>query len=327
MKMKLDKIFAVFIVFLAVAALSGCASKTDVEAMQSERQQDLNRIRQLESELTESREQLKAEIEKSNDPIRAKSADMWAEIQSLRAEFARLRGEMDAVNIRLDRQVGATDSPTTMDSLANRVAELEFALENQLSVDLPKVREERNAALAAQAPAPMAVPAAGAAADAATASDDPADAAEAKAFETTPPAGAQAPAAPVEQPADTDPAKALYDKAYALYKEGQFERARSYWAEFTDTFKGHAYIPSAVFWQGQCYYQLKDYARAVILYEDVIEKYKKSSKFKAALLKAGYSWQYLGKPELAKMRFQEVVEKFPQSVEATQAKRSLDKMK
>lgn len=326
MKIKFDKIFAALTILLAVAVLSGCASKTDVEAMQSERQQDLNRIRQLESELAESRQQLKEEIEKSNDPIRAQSADMWAEIQSLRAEFARLRGEMDSVNIRLDRQVGATDSPTTMDSLAKRVSELEFAMENQLSVDLPKVREERNATLATQVPEAMAAaPVAGAAA--AAAADDPTEGAEAKALETAPPAGTQE-AAPAGVPAaDTDPAKALYDKAYALYKQGQFERARSYWAEFTDTFKGHAFTPSAVFWQGQCYYQLKDYARAVILYEDVIEKYKQSSKFKAALLKAGYSWEYLGKPELAKMRLQEVVDKFPKSVEATQAKRSLDKMK
>ena len=130
-----------------------------------------------------------------------------------------------------------------------------------------------------------------------------------------------------EPQTDSDPAKALYDKAYALYKEGNYERARSYWAEFTDTFKGHAFTPSAVFWQGQCYYMLKDYARAVILYEDVIEKYQKSSKYKAALLRSGYSWDHLGKPELAKMRFEEIVKKFPKSVEATQAKRSLDKMK
>ncbi|HKI81741.1 MAG TPA: tetratricopeptide repeat protein, partial [Pseudodesulfovibrio sp.] len=87
------------------------------------------------------------------------------------------------------------------------------------------------------------------------------------------------------------------------------------------------FTPSAVFWQGQCYYMLKDYARAVILYEDVIEKYQKSSKYKAALLRSGYSWEHLSKPELAKMRFEEIIKKFPKSVEATQAKRSLDKMK
>ena len=323
MKMKTAKIFSVLLVLLAVAALSGCATRTDVEAMQSDRQQDLHRIRQLEAELAESKQQLKDEIEKSNNPIREQSADMWAEIQSLRSEIAKMRGDVDSLNIRMDRQVGEADSAVTVDSLAQRLSEVEFAMENELQVDLPKVRAEQQAAAQAAAPA-----AAGAVTSvqvgAPTPAPAPADAPE-EAAEAAPQAAAAATqAAP---PAETDPAKALYDKAYALYKEGQYEKARSYWAEFTDTFKGHAYTPSAVFWQGQCYYKLKDYARAVILYEDVIEKYKKSSKYKAALLRSGYSWQYLGKPELAKMRFEEVVQKFPQSVEATQAKRSLDKMK
>ncbi|WFS64194.1 tetratricopeptide repeat protein [Pseudodesulfovibrio thermohalotolerans] len=324
MTIKKTCIFSLFLAILSISALSGCATRTDVEAIQSDRQQDRNRIRQLEAELAESRQQLKEEIEQSNNPIRERSADMWAEIQSLRTEIAKMRGEMDNLNIRMDRQVGAADSAVTVDDLARRLSEVEFAMENQLQVDLPKIREERNAAMAAALPA--ATPEANA---------PLAGQAEAKSAENGAAAGAAAAvgtAAAADKndsapQADNDPAKALYDKAYALYKDGNYERARSYWAEFTDTFKGHAFTPSAVFWQGQCYYMLKDYARAVILYEDVIEKYKKSSKYKSALLRAGYSWEHIGKPELAKMRFQEVIQNFPKSVEATQAKRSLDKMK
>nr|WP_321257177.1 tetratricopeptide repeat protein [uncultured Pseudodesulfovibrio sp.] len=306
---KIAKNFTILLLVISLFSLIGCASKTDMETLQGERQQDLNRMKQLESELEESKQLLKNEIEKSSSPIRERSADMWAEIQSLRADFAKLRGEMDEVNIRMDRQVGAADSATTMDGLAERLAEIEFALENQLQVDLPKVREERAATLA-----PIAT------------TQDGATPETTEAVTSTPQTGTTPPAQ-VTPPADTDPAKALYDKAYALYKENKFEKARSYWAEFTDTFKKHPYTPSAVFWQGQCYFKLKDYARAVILFEDVIEKYKKSSKYKSALLKSGYSWNYLSKPELAKMRFEEIIKKFPKSVEATQAKRSLSKMK
>lgn len=306
---KITKNFTVLLLVISLISLIGCASKTDMEALQGERQQDLNRMKQLESELEESKQLLKNEIEKSSSPIRERSADMWAEIQSLRADFAKLRGEMDEVNIRMDRQVGAADSTTTMDGLAERLAEIEFALENQLQVDLPKIREERAASLTPVATGEDGVT-----------QKTPEAATTISQAETTPPTQ-------ITPPADTDPAKALYDKAYALYKENKFEKARSYWAEFTDTFKKHPYTPSAVFWQGQCYFKLKDYARAVILFEDVIEKYKKSSKYKSALLKSGYSWNYLGKPELAQMRFEEIIKKFPKSVEATQAKRSLDKMK
>ncbi|MUM78432.1 tetratricopeptide repeat protein [Pseudodesulfovibrio sp. F-1] len=303
---KILSIVPAFIVIAAMAFAPGCASKTDMETLQTERRQDRDRIRQLEAELEESRQQLKAEIEDSQSPVRQRAADMWAELQSMRTAFARLRGDLETMNMRLDRQVGESNSTMTLSTLAQQLDEIEFVLENQLMVDLSKIRQERAASLTATAQAPK--PGQAPAAPLAAGSEHDGEPGETK--EVT-----------------TDPAKALYDKAYALYKENQFERARSFWAEFTDTFKNHAYVPSAVFWQGQCYFQLKDYARAVILFEDVIEKFPKSAKFKSALLRAGLAWDYLGKPELAKMRMNEVVKRFPDSVEATQAKRFLEKAK
>lgn len=303
MKNIIKKINILAAIFILVT-LTGCVTKTDMKTLQVERQQDLNRVKQLEAELEESKQLLKEEIEKSQSPVRERAADMWANIQSLRTDVAKLRGKVDMLTIRMDQQLGDSNSTLTMATLGEQLKEIEFVMENQLQVDMPKVREERTAALAAAA-----VAAATPEANATNATAQP------------------APQKKVETKANTDPAKALYDKAYALYKDGKYEKARSYWAEFTDTFKKHAFTASALFWQGQCYFKLKDYARAAILFEDVIAKHKKSSKYKSALFKSGYCWSYLGKPELAKMRMQEVVKKFPKSVEATQAKRSLDKMK
>ncbi len=312
---KIVKYFSAVIAITAMLLSLGCVTKSDMETLQIERQQDLNRVKQLEAELEESKQLLKEEIEKSQSPVRERAADMWAELQSLRADFAMMQGELDMVNLRMDRQIGDSNSTISMDGLGDQLDEIVFVLENQLQVDISKMREERAAAKAAAAAllAPIDIPL-----------DANATAAEMTTDMPTAPTETKVETQPV---ADTDPAKALYDKAYALYKEGQFEKARSYWAEFTDTFKKHAFSASAYFWQGQCYYKLKDYARAAILFEDVIEKYKKSSKYKSALLKAGYSWSYLGKPELAKMRMEEVVASFPKSVEATQAKRFIDKNK
>ncbi|BCS87077.1 tetratricopeptide repeat protein [Pseudodesulfovibrio sediminis] len=306
----MKKIVQKFIPVLAIitlCALAGCATRNEVEAMQGQRQQDLHRVKQLESELEESKMLLKEEIEKSNSPIRERSADMWADIQAIRSELAQIHGQLDDMSLRMDTQLGTAESGVTMDALKKQVDDLSFAIENELQVDLDKSKNER----AALQPA---TPTTQNGAATATPAVVPAGSTTEQTAQATP-------------PADADPAQALYNKAYTLYKEGKYEKARSYWAEFTDTFKKHSFTPSAVFWQGQCYYKLKDYARAVILFEDVIEKYQKSSKYKAALLKSGYSWGYMKKPELAKMRLQEVVKKFPKSVEATQAKRTLDKMK
>lgn len=307
------KYFSIVITVTALLTTAGCVTKTDMETLQIERQQDLNRIKQLEEELEESKQLLKDEIEKSQSPVRERTADTWADLQALRSDFAKLRGEIDMVNLRMDRQIGDSNSTISMETLGDQLDEIVFVLENQLQVDMAKIREER---AAAKASTQQEMVAAMLNDNATTASLDQG---------ATDPV-AQKEAAKTEAPApEADPAKALYDKAYALYKESQFEKARSYWAEFTDTFKGHPYTASAFFWQGQCYYKLRDYARAAILFEDVIEKFKKSSKYKSALLKAGYCWSYLKKPELAKMRMSEVVDKFPKSVEATQAKRFLEK--
>ena len=299
--------FSLFLIVCLMLSTFGCVTKTDVETLQIERQQDLNRIKQLEAELEESKQLLRQEIEKSQSPVREKTADTWAELQSLRSDFAKLRGSLETLNMRMDQQLG-DNATITLDSLSQELRDVEFILENQLQADMSSIHGKRLPAASAET---VAVATADANATAPEAAAQP----------------AQEKAAPEQKPAESDPAKALYDKAYNLYKQGEYEKARSYWAEFTDTFKGHAYAASAVFWQGQCYYKLKDYARAAILYEDVIDKYTKSSKYKSALLMAAYSWDKLGKPELAKMRLNEVIKQFPKSPQATQAKRYLDKMK
>ena len=304
------KYFKCFFLIVALLTTVGCVTKTDVETLQMQGQQDRNRIKQLEAELEESRQLLKEEIERSQSPVRQRAADMWAELQSLRSAFAKLRGEVETLGLRMDRQVGPVDSEVSVATLDEQLREIEFILENQLQVDMPRVRQERAALMQA--------------AVAATVEGNATEGVVVEGLEQS--ADAESVHQAAQKVEDTDPAKALYDKAYALYKDGQYERARSFWAEFTDTFKGHPFSASAFFWQGQSYFKLNDYARAVILYEDVIERYKKSSKYKSALLKAGYSWNNLDKPELAKMRLQEVVDKFPKSVEATQAKRFLEKL-
>lgn len=306
--------FKFFSTILAICTLLmsvGCVTKTDIETLQIERQQDLKRIKELESELADTKELLKKEIETSQDPVRQQSANMYADIQSLRTDNAKLRGQIETLGMRMDRQIGTADSGQSLTALSEQLGEIEFILENQLSVDMEKVRQERAAAQKTSTAPTPAVPVVDS---------------QGQATESTPTKDPQA-AEEAAQAEDTDPAKALYDKAYALYKEGNYERARSYWAEFTKVFKGHPFSASATFWQGQCYFKMKDYNRATLLFEEVIAKYKKSSKYKSALLRAGYSWNYLGDKEAAKMRMKEVVEKFPKSVEATQARRYLDKTK
>lgn len=273
----------------------GCASKTDVESMQAANRrtsaEQRKMIMQLEQELSEARAALRNEIEKSNDPVRQKTADIWVELNSLRQDFAQLKGDLEVMEIRMDRQVGQSNSTSTVPALEQRIDNMAFALENQLNVDLSAAK---------QTPA------------------------------TTPVTTAATPV-PEKQPAKQaeakDPAKALYDNAYALYKDGKYEKARSYWAEFVKTFPRNKLVASALFWQGQSYYKMKNYSRAALLYDDVIQKHPKSSKFRAAKLKQGFCLHYLGKDKVARFLLEELIADYPKSVEAKQAKNFLTKLK
>lgn len=293
--------------------IGGCASKQEVESIQARSRQDSEEqrrlIMQLETELAEAREQLKQEIERTNTPVAKKTADIWVELNTLRRDFALLKGDVEVMQLRLDDELGAANATSMgVPTVQERLEAIEFALENQLSVELETVAAMESARAAMSAPA----------------ADANATAEDGNATE----AAASIQAAPKTEQAvkvSGDPAKDLYDSAMAQYKAGEYKKARSYWAEFTDTFKKHPYRASAIFWQGQCYYKLKDYARAALLYDDVIKKYPNSSKVPSAMLKQGYALLRLGKEKAGKAALDLLVKKFPKSNEATQARKYLEK--
>ncbi len=152
---------------------------------------------------------------------------------------------------------------------------------------------------------------------------------------TTPANTVPAPSAPLESVSQTqnteqvatpqlDPAQILYEKAYENFGKRKYDTARSLWAEFTTTFTDHALVPNAIFWQGECWYQLVDYQRAILAYQDVIKKYPKSTKYKYALLKQGVSFYRLGKADLGKIVLEDLISKYPESTEATRAKQYIN---
>ena len=105
---------------------------------------------------------------------------------------------------------------------------------------------------------------------------------------------------PAEPPADTDPAQGpLRQGLRPVQGRPVRKRPRSYWAEFTDTFKAHAFTPQRHLLAGTVLLPAQGLrpSRHPVS-RTSIEKYKKSSKYRSALLKAGYSWSHLGKPEL-----------------------------
>lgn len=143
-------------------------------------------------------------------------------------------------------------------------------------------------------------------------------------------AAAPAPPAPsgtIAPPVVTQqsPAEAVYAKGLSSFNARQYQQALGIFQEFTRNFKTSGLMPNALFWIGECYYQLGDFANAALSYQEVIEKYPKSAKHPDALFKRGVAFMKLGNTGAAKLSFKEVIDKYPDSAYASRAKSMMPK--
>lgn len=243
------------------------------------------RNRQTMQEARELFKQLEEQIAIAREEARKSSAPVQAKQADIWAEVEGLKTEVAAMKGQLDTLNMRMGAQNSQDmaQLNERLKAVELALETQFAVDLGK-----GAKTAATTPSP-------------------APAAESAGVEAAP----------------QDPADALYAKGLSAFKERKYDEARRDFAEFTTTFKKHALVPNAVFWQGECYYQMGDYAKAVLAYDDVVQKHKDSPKYRSAMLKQGISFYKLGKEKPGKIILQELIDKNPGTAEANRAKQFL----
>ena len=126
--------------------------------------------------------------------------------------------------------------------------------------------------------------------------------------------------------AKTDP-KAAYNACYKLFKEGQNEKARQEFQKFLKQHPKTPYSGSAQFWIAETWYVDDKYEKAIVEYEKVIKGFPTSDKVPHALLKQGMSFQKLGDDGSAKIVYQQIVKKYPQTQQAKVARARLSELK
>ena len=117
----------------------------------------------------------------------------------------------------------------------------------------------------------------------------------------------------------------LYKKAKAQYEQGDFEQAAATFGAYLEAKpKGsQKTVEDATFLRGESLYKLKQYKKAIIEYSKFPEHYPKSNHMSDALYKIGLSFEALGMKEDATGFFQELVEKYPKSIEAKKARKKI----
>jgi len=115
----------------------------------------------------------------------------------------------------------------------------------------------------------------------------------------------------------------IYRSAKQAFDQGDSEAARKGFQEFIERYPESKNADNAQFWIGEIYYREKWYEKAILEYQNVIEKYPKGNKVPAALLKQGLAFSNIGDKANAKLILEELSRKYPQSNEAKVADEKL----
>ncbi|MBE9502862.1 MAG: tetratricopeptide repeat protein [Proteobacteria bacterium] len=94
----------------------------------------------------------------------------------------------------------------------------------------------------------------------------------------------------VEKEEQALPVEVFYGKAYSIYKKGDYNHAVIEFDSFLAAYPDTDYSDNALYWKGECYYSMGEFAVAIRLFEDVVSKFANGNKAPHTQLKIGYSY-------------------------------------
>ena len=130
-----------------------------------------------------------------------------------------------------------------------------------------------------------------------------------------------------KDPAKKQDKEKAYSAAYQIFKEGNYDKARTEFQDFLANYPDSEYSDNAQFWVGECYFFEQKYESAILEYEKVTKNYPNGNKVPYALLKQGMSFLKLGDKTSAKLLLQQVIKNYPNTSQARIARSNLQEIK
>ena len=116
----------------------------------------------------------------------------------------------------------------------------------------------------------------------------------------------------------------LYERALKKIREEQdLVAGRELMETFLKRYPGDDLAVNAAYWVGETYYAEKAYEKAILQFEEIIQKYGEQPKVASAMLKQAMAFEATGDKATGRLLLQRVIERFPLSDEAKKAKRML----
>jgi len=236
--------------------------------------------------------------QQARESLRAQMADTKASQEDTRREIARVRGDLEEVRYRLDRlakeRVG---SGPQVKILEDRIEALERQLRprEESATPLPSV--------AAEPPLPKPV--------------------EPPSTAGLPPSSSGGTSGGVRE--DThlskEPPEAQdeYKLALRALNDQQYDKAVQQFRNFQRKYPNSDMADDAQYWIGESYFNQKDYNRAILEFNDVL-KYRRGDKVPAALLRQAQAFLEIGDRTDARLILQKLVNDYPNSEQARDAK-------
>lgn len=260
-------------------------------------------VLQLRAQMADTQRALEARIGELEAQARNRSIiDLFNQVETLKAEFARLRGQIELLQ-------------NEMENTQKRQRDLYVDLDGRLRKMEAQQAEQaaRAAAAAATAAPPASMP------PGVVGSTGPAGAA--------PPAGADAGRAmpPGAPPTAIDPVaeQRAYDQGLEHFRAGRFAEAVTAFQLFTRNFPRSTLLPSAQYWIGNSLYATRDFRGAIATQRQLIAQYPDSTKASDALLNIASAQSELGDIQAARITLQEVASRYPATEAGAKAKQRL----
>ncbi len=115
----------------------------------------------------------------------------------------------------------------------------------------------------------------------------------------------------------------VYEEAFEAFKSGRYDESRAKFQKFLKQYPATPLSNGAQFWIGECYYQEKDYEKAILEYDRVIKQYPEGDKVPHALLKQGLAFYNLGDVDGMELLFKRLINDYPESHQAEIARAKL----
>lgn len=122
-------------------------------------------------------------------------------------------------------------------------------------------------------------------------------------------------------------AEALYRDAYLDLTRGDYALATQGLQNYLVRYPTGPRIPEVHYYLGECYYAQNRYLEAVADFQYVVREFPQSRLAPAAYLKSGFCYRYLEERHLEQKAFETLIDRYPGTDEAKQARAALAELK